>query len=455
MGFYGGLRHRVILVFLMAGIGMTAFAQEDIDYDEMLQRVDTIENPVYKPVLSIGYGTLNFLGDVKSNLRYPALGDPGVKINVTTFIDNQHHFAANFFFMTGTLTGEQRSYTDMTQNLNFSSNIFSIGASARYEFGHLISPGMKLRPYVSLGIEQLSFNTKGDLFNGDGLMYYYWPDGTIRSIPESGTGAAYPIHRDYIYETDLRSWERSNYGLGDYNPRSLAVPVELGFSLKISDRIFVSLGSEYHYTFTDFIDNVAWEGTHTEGKKGNDGFLFTHLTLHFDMFSDPETRTVDLLYADVELDPIFFDDEDGDFVLDVADHCPGTPYGVAVDTLGCPLDEDNDGVPDYLDKEPGTPEGAWVDEQGVTLDEDMLQLRLHRDEALKREDLDAYLALIEDRFRQRSVQEIPEKFAELDADEDGYISFDELLKVIDDYFDFNVDLSLEELRQVNEFFFSQ
>lgn len=454
MGILGGMKHTAVLIVLLTGLGFQVYSQ-DIDYDEMLQRVDTVKNPVYKPVLSIGYGSLNFIGDVQNKLRYPGIGNPAVRLNITTFIDNQNHFAANFFFMTGTLTGDQRSYTDLTQNLNFTSNIFSIGATARYEFGHLISGDMKLRPYLSIGIEQLNFNTKGDLFTESGMRYYYWPDGSIRSIPEDGTGAAYPLHRDYLYETDLRSYERDQYGLGNYNTRSFAVPFELGVSLKVSDRVFASLGSEYHYTFTDFIDNVASEGTHVPGNRRNDGYLFTHLTLHFDMFSDPETRTVELLYADVELGPIFFDDEDGDFVLDVADHCPGTPYGVVVDTLGCPLDADNDGVPDYLDREPDTPEGSWVDAEGVTLEEEMLLQRLHRDEALKREDLEAYLALIEDRFRQRNVQEIPEKFAELDSDEDGYISFEELLKVIDAYFDFNVDLSLEELRQVNEFFFSQ
>lgn len=448
------MKHTTVLIVLLTGLGFQVYSQE-IDYDEMLQRVDTVENPVYKPVLSVGFGSLNFMGDVQNKLRYPGIGNPAIRLNVTTFIDNQQHFAANFFFMTGTLTGGQRSYTDLAKNLNFTSNVFAIGATARYEFGHLISAEMKLRPYVSIGIEQLNFNTKGDLFDENGMRYYYWPDGSIRSIPEDGTGAAYPLHRDFVYETDLRSYERDQYGLGNYNPRSVAVPLELGVSLKVSDRVFVSLGSEFHYTFTDFIDNVASEGTQIPGNRANDGYLFTHLTLHFDMFSDPETRTVELLYADVELDPIFFDDEDGDFVLDVADHCPGTPYGVVVDTLGCPLDSDNDGVPDYLDKEPGTPEGTWVDDEGVTLEEENLLLQLHRDEALKREDLEAYLALIEDRFRQRSVQQIPEKFAELDDDEDGYISFDELLKVIDEYFDFNVDLSLEELRQVNDFFFSQ
>ena len=54
-----------------------------------------------------------------------------------------------------------------------------------------------------------------------------------------------------------------------------------------------------------------------------------------------------------------------------------------------------------------------------------------------------------------SGEEIPERFITLDSNEDGYISFDELLKTIDQYFDFQLELNLDELREVNEFFFSQ
>lgn len=449
------LHYKVVLVILLSGIAARAIAQEEIDYDDLLQRVDTIENPVYKPVLSVGYGALNFMGDVRSSSRLPVVGNPAFRVNVSTFIDNQHHITANFFFMAGTLTGNQRSVTDLSQNLNFSSEIYSIGATARYDFGHLIGEEMKIRPYVALGIEQLNFNSKGDLFDAQNRFYHYWPDGTIRSLPAGETGSAIPLNRDYVYETDLRSFESESYGLGAYNQRSFGIPLALGFSLGLSERIAVSLGTEYHYTFTDFIDNVAAEGTHIAGKKGNDGFLFTHFTLHFDMFSDPTTRTVDLLFADLEMDPVFFDDEDGDFVLDVADQCPGTPYGVLVDTLGCPLDRDGDGVPDYLDKEPDSEIGVWVDDNGVTLDEEDFLKQLQREEALKREDLEAYMELVRDRFVEREVVDVPEKFEELDTDKDGYISFDELLKAIDEYFDFEVDLSIEELRQVNEFFFSQ
>lgn len=57
-------------------------------------------------------------------------------------------------------------------------------------------------------------------------------------------------------------------------------------------------------------------------------------------------------------------DSDRDGVIDALDKCPGTPFGVAVDMVGCPLDSDGDGVPDYLDKCPDTPRGYTVDVDG-------------------------------------------------------------------------------------------
>ncbi|GAB3383880.1 OmpA family protein [Spongiibacter taiwanensis] len=63
-------------------------------------------------------------------------------------------------------------------------------------------------------------------------------------------------------------------------------------------------------------------------------------------------------------------DEDGDGVPDESDQCPGTPKGVQVDSVGCPLDGDNDGVADYLDQCPNTPAGAKVDEVGCSIDSD-------------------------------------------------------------------------------------
>jgi OOP family OmpA-OmpF porin len=63
-------------------------------------------------------------------------------------------------------------------------------------------------------------------------------------------------------------------------------------------------------------------------------------------------------------------DSDGDGVPDRLDKCPGTPKGVTVDAVGCPIDTDGDGVPDYLDKCPGTPRGVKVDDAGCPIDSD-------------------------------------------------------------------------------------
>ena len=63
-------------------------------------------------------------------------------------------------------------------------------------------------------------------------------------------------------------------------------------------------------------------------------------------------------------------DSDGDGVPDYLDKCPGTPKGVEVDANGCPIDSDGDGVPDYLDKCPGTPSGTKVDTKGCPVDSD-------------------------------------------------------------------------------------
>lgn len=57
-------------------------------------------------------------------------------------------------------------------------------------------------------------------------------------------------------------------------------------------------------------------------------------------------------------------DSDGDGVFDEYDECPGTPAGVEVDDVGCPVDSDGDGVPDYLDECPGTAAGVEVDDVG-------------------------------------------------------------------------------------------
>jgi Ca2+-binding EF-hand superfamily protein len=54
-----------------------------------------------------------------------------------------------------------------------------------------------------------------------------------------------------------------------------------------------------------------------------------------------------------------------------------------------------------------------------------------------------------------SFNDLPEKFHSLDIDTDAYLSFDELLKAIDDFFDYRSELNTEEVYRMINFFFAQ
>ena len=261
------------------------------------------------------------------------------------------------------------------------------------------------------------------------------------------------LMRDWEYETDLR--EADLYGLGNYSQFSFAIPVDFGVDFNVSDRIRMRLGTSLHISFTDNIDNVSWEGEGITGKTGNDHFALTYISMHVDLFSEPDVITEELLFAELDdFDYMMYEDEDGDGVLDVADLCLETPYGVEVDTNGCPYDDDMDAIPNYLDDEKDSRRNAMVDDRGVEMSEDELLALLGPREAVPRSELDLYLSEEKERDRM-TLDEMPEKFHVIDRDGDSYINFDELLIAIDDFFDFQSFMETDEVYDVINLFFSQ
>jgi hypothetical protein len=452
-----------LILFLFIFISWNAFSQGDIE-DLLYTEVDNL-NPVYKPVVGFGIGNFNYYGEVHDKKQSPLNGTPGYMVNLATFIDNKHLVRANFFFMGGSLTGNERSYSNPARNLNFKSDVLLFGINLNYDFDNLYKKYRKVHPFISLGFETMTFNSKTDDSTNiriEGVntpvRYQYWRDGTIRNLPESPESMVDPnlriINRDYVYETDISKYKNGP----DYARYTFAVPIEIGLDFWLSNRMMFRVGTSYHICFTDNIDNVSSKNTRgLIGDKKNDNFLFTSISMHLDLFSSKKTLAVQRLFADVEWDPTLIGDDDNDGWFDGWDKCPGTPFGVETDTTGCPLDNDFDGIPNYLDDELNSRYGAYVDDRGVEISEDDLIAKLDMSNAVRRQDVELFIRTPSSyaRYKEVTAKEIPQKFNTVDKDKDGYISFDEILDEIDNFFDFKSNLNSNDLYELNNFFFAQ
>ncbi len=421
----------------------------------------------YKPILGLGSGVITYFGDVQDVYNSnPIVGLKALNFSVAKGLSSA--FDIEFRVLSGNLTGNQ-NYKG--QHLNFKTSFLSGGISLSYNFEHLLKKeGLllsykeyrKLIPYISLGLETFSFNSKADLKDANGYVYNYWSDGTIRNIPESPQNEEQSVvlTRDYVYETDLR--EMDNDGLGKYNLQAFAIPIDLAVELQLHERFQIRLGATYHYMLVDLIDDVsdAGEGAR-KGNSSGDSYLYTYFTLKFDIFSSVKEVEENVLQFDNNVDTRYMDDivyadEDGDGVDDMADLCPGTPKGVSVDTSGCAFDDDYDGVPNYRDKELTTPKDSITDLDGVMLTPEMIAALSDTTDAIEYDQIcDYYPSMCGMDLHRLSNEEIPAKFAFLDEDGDGYISIDEVSKAIDSFFDMKSDLTIDDIYELTDFFFSQ
>jgi hypothetical protein len=321
-----------------------------------------------RPKISVGVGVLNYQGDLIASRGYfnPFQNRPSLHINAGQSIND--FLDINFFMLFGTLSADERT---LVRNLNFKSKVTAGGVALSYNFSQFLKPTHILEPFVSVGFEVFEFQTKTDLIDAYGNTYNYWSDGTIRNMsqqdPESGL--AQEITRDYVYETDVRN--RNQDGFGNYPERSYAIPVGWGATMLMGNQMSFSIGMEYHWTFTDYIDGITPDSRAVrQGSKGTDKFLHTFIRLTYDLTPVPHEEIPDFSGGDKA-------DSDLDSIPDFLDDCPNTPIGVPVDKKGCPIDSDGDGVPDYADAELNSSAGSIVDSSGVAFtDADFEQMYL-------------------------------------------------------------------------------
>jgi hypothetical protein len=323
------------------------------------------DNKLFRPQLGLNTGLINYFGDVGSldGLSQQSQMNWGHSLYLISPLTDAFSLRAFAFF--GNITQEERTEGG---NANFSTPIRMGGLSFSYNFDHFLPKERIIEPYVSLGISTFEFNSKADMMDANGQSYHYWSDGTIRNLGENAPNKsdANVIVRDYTYESDLRATNESS-GL-PYALRGVSVPIGAGVNLKINDFFTLNMGTEFHLSFTDNIDNISDQ---PNGRAGNDHFMFSSIGIFYNL--NHEKKSPSEKSSSLEFDNIDFEDEDADGIADIIDLCPFTKEGVAIDEYGCPLDTDNDGVADFLDGELTTPVGNLVDLEGVTLTDAVIE----------------------------------------------------------------------------------
>lgn len=372
---------RVAIFLLLLSIQGYVYAQQA---DSTSNSHSNSTGFIFKPTIGLGTGMFSYYGDIyDKHFQAPMVSRIGYELNVSQRFTDYLQF--NFYVLFGKLGANER-LSENNRNLNFESQIRVGGVNLLYNFGNFLPKTRNASPYISLGIESFEFLSKTDLLDANGNRYYYWSDGSTRSLDEHDPMAASAVilHRDYTYESDIR--ESNLDGFGKYPERSWAVPVGVGFLMKINDYWDFKFGTAMHFTFTDYIDGVSEKSTGNRvGNSKNDNFMMTSFSLHYNLGLKGKNGSSEEMdndrFKDVDFFALDLEDTDKDGVPDSKDSCQGTPAGVPVDAKGCPLDDDNDNVPNYKDDELNSPAGAFVDVKGVQLTDSIIdyQYRYYMD----------------------------------------------------------------------------
>ena len=342
------------------------------------------------------------------------------------------------------------------------SDILMAGINLRYTYHSKKYRHQVIFPFVSLGIETLSYDPYTDLKDANGNTYYYWNDGTIRNMAETSGDASQAkiIHRDYTYETNIRDANIDSVGM--FKEFALGFPVSVGIKFKISGRVALYFSETYHFTTTHYIDgDIGSNG----GNSIYDRVLYSAVSFHYDLSAPREVarrvrvKVDESIYKDINYDSLATVDSDGDGVPDILDEDNSTPPGVKVDAHGRAIDTDGDGVPDYRDKEPNSAPGALVDEFGVTITDSMQEAKFIKDS------LEMEQVTVTERIRTKNEPAaggtnvartgLPDEFKIVDTDHDGIISPDEIAKAIELYTAGKSPFTKQQFYRLIDYFFSQ
>ena len=464
-------RNRVIIIALLL-FPFALYSQNDtIQRSKIADLILQKNEPKYSsklniPIISLGTGFLSFHGNVKGNNAVDyTLGLPAFHIDLQQKITT--NISVGVKYLRGQLYGSEY-FPGTDVQFNFKTQVNSFGTFVQYNFANVkrmpVYENRKLSPYVSLGIELLQRPEPwGDYYNNT-MKLHQWTDGSLRDIPEDPTTSneSKILYRDYDFETSMHRLNIDS--LGGFSPIVASIPIEIGASLRLSPRVALNFGYQYHITFSNQLDNISAKGEKSDikqriGSKMPDGFSFTYVSLALDI-----SKKDDKFYgkdADAN-EQLEFWDEDGDGVDETLDECPYTPAEIKVYGNGCPLDEDQDKVFDYKDIEENT-KGFYVTPQGKGLTEQQMLAIMFGEEGIPQDEIYRFYPNLSagSTIYKQFYKKIPLKLKNIDKDKNQYIDINELLHAIDSFFDEGPDagagasLGVKDLFDLIEFFFLQ
>ncbi|MBL4651689.1 MAG: hypothetical protein JKY53_02335 [Flavobacteriales bacterium] len=404
--------------------------------------------------IGVGYDLLSFKGDLNQDQRINSLNN--FRGGYNFFVEKR--FLGLVGISANALFGKVSQYENSSiRNLYFQSKVMQFDArlSLYLDNKYLLGHTTLFTPFLSVGIGYLKFDPYGDLLDGDGSTYYYWNDGTVKDLPETEENelTAEEIERDYEYETQLTDVNNS------YSRGTMIIPLTFGVNCKLSDKFNARVAGTYAITGSDYIDNTS-----SDNKK--DKIISTNFSLTYTIGKSEDNAHQN--YKDTDFDDLFNEDHDADGVMDIDDQCQHTPTGVKVDVNGCPLDSDKDGIVDYLDKEENTPNNVHVNEFGETItDEEFLKRSMLRDSTgythkiltehhvTNIDELSEFDSEIDEHNLHVKHKPIPVDFIFADFDGDGVIHSIEVARALDEFLDGELDISVEQLYDMIDFFFEQ
>lgn len=308
-----------------------------------------------------------------------------------------------------------------------------------------------ISPVFALGYGRIRYSVFQDARDASNNLYFLWSDGKIRNKAEENStfADASLLERDYTYESELVT----NNMIGQ-------IPISFGLSGSLNSKLQLSI------MFTNYL----LQGDNFDGNffvQGWDRLSAVEVSLAYNFKSKKAVKVVQgkppvmIDYSSVDFDAIDLEDEDMDGVLDINDHCFGTPKGAEVNEFGCPQDSDDDGIIDFLDAQPDSPKDsrvhptgiAWSDEEYIQHYNDSLAYfvrtlrKINKNSRpypvrkyIPKQNYIVWNKILESHpdwqlARLTSAQKMPKEIKFLDKNRDNFLSIEELEEAIDDFYD--------------------